>query len=463
MISEKKIFFCYNDNMLNRRPWLLAAIIFLSWLSIFAPGTKAAAEEGCITSQCHSALLKAKNIHPIAESCDNCHQSVATPHPQKGRRTFKLLQELPGLCATCHPPFGQKPHIHPPVKDGMCTSCHNPHSSDEPKLLVQPLKELCLTCHAEKVDFKLLHGPTSAGDCTACHNPHESDNKALVIKDGPELCLTCHFDMQDEMKKKNVHPALLSGCTSCHNPHGAPYKKLLSAEGKNLCFQCHPQIQEKVEKAKVVHPPVNTEKGCASCHSPHASNNDKLLLKAGKDLCLDCHKSVIKKNMTVLHGPINSGSCTPCHDPHGSQETKLLIKSFPADTYVPYSDKEFELCFSCHNRDLLRFPDTSFATGFRDGEKNLHYVHVNRKEKGRSCKVCHNIHGGSNPKLIADRVSFGNWELPLKFIKTDSGGQCSPGCHKTYNYDRKTPGKAPEIVKPDAGKAKGKEKEKEKK
>ncbi len=56
--------------------------------------------------------------------------------------------------------------------------------------------------------------------------------------------------MQDEMKKKNVHPALLSGCTSCHNPHGAPYKKLLSAEGKNLCFQCHPQIAGEGGKGK---------------------------------------------------------------------------------------------------------------------------------------------------------------------------------------------------------------------
>jgi predicted CXXCH cytochrome family protein len=162
--------------------------------------------------------------------------------------------------------------------------------------------------------------------------------------------------------------------------------------------------------------------------------------------------------MTVLHGPIQSGTCTPCHDPHGSQEVKLLIKEFPADIYVPYTEKEFELCFSCHNRDLLRFPDTSFATGFRDGEKNLHYIHVNKKEKGRNCKICHNVHGSDNLKLIADKASFGKWELPLKFVKTDTGGACSPGCHKTYNYDRKTPGKAPEAAKPEAAKPKGKEK-----
>ena len=443
--------------MLYRRLWLTAVLVCLATLSLFVFKTKMAAAEGCVTAQCHSTLLKAKDVHPVAESCDSCHQALPGPHPQKNVKTFKLIQPPPELCAMCHPAFGKKAQVHSPVKNGMCTTCHNPHASDVPKLLVRPMRDLCLSCHPDKVDFPFVHGPTSAGDCTACHTPHESDNKALVIKEGPDLCLPCHFDMQEDMKKKTVHPALLSGCTSCHNPHGAQYKKLLSAEGKNLCFQCHPNIAEKVEKAKVVHAPVNSEKGCVSCHSPHASNNEKLLVATGKELCLTCHKNVIKKNMTVLHGPIQAGMCTPCHDPHGSQEAKLLIKEFPTDTYVAYTDQEYQLCFSCHNRDLLRFPDTSFATGFRDGERNLHYVHVN-KEKGRNCKLCHNIHGGTNPKLVAEKVSFGKWELPLKYVKTDTGGSCAPGCHKPFNYDRKQPGKAPEPVKPAAEKPEEKEK-----
>ncbi len=117
----------------------------------------------------------------------------------------------------------------------------------------------------------------------------------------------------------------------------------------------------------------------------------------------------------------------PAMIPTAPRKQKLLIKEFPTDTYVPYTDQEYELCFSCHNRDLLRFPDTSFATGFRDGEKNLHYVHVNKKEKGRNCKLCHNMHGSSNPKLVADKAVFGKWELPLKFVKTDTGGQLRAG------------------------------------
>ncbi len=123
--------------------------------------------------------------------------------------------------------------------------------------------------------------------------------------------------------------------------------------------------------------------------------------------------------MTVLHGPIRDGSCTGCHEPHGGKETKLLVDSFPATAYVPYTDTAYALCFTCHDRDLLKYPDTSFATGFRDGERNLHFLHVNNAQKGRSCVLCHDLHGGTNDALIAESVTFGSWKLPLKFVPTD--------------------------------------------
>ncbi len=407
------------------------------------------------TTKCHTGMLKSKNIHPALGTCDTCHQAVLTPHPQKKQKTFKFTEEVPALCYQCHAAFGTKKYVHSPVKEGMCTTCHNPHDSNEPKLLSQPMKELCTSCHADKSGFKYEHGPTATGDCTSCHNPHESENARLVIKTGADLCFLCHTDMQSELKKKVVHPALQGGCTSCHNPHGSPYKKFFSAEGAKLCYQCHSQIEEKLAAAKSVHKPVKSERSCATCHAPHASDGPKLLAKTGKDLCLDCHKDFLKKSKTVLHGPIKDGKCTPCHDPHGTPNDKLLVKPFSPDFYVTYSDSEYQLCFSCHSRDLLRFPTTSYATGFRDGNKNLHYLHVNRKDRGKSCRVCHVIHGGENPKLIADKVQFGKWNLPIKFIKNDNGGSCAPGCHQAYVYDRKASGKDTKPAKaaePDKGK-----------
>ncbi len=419
-------------------------LAFFSLSLLVAQGTAEAAapsEQGCVTAKCHQGLLKTKYIHPAADPCDTCHQPISTPHPQKKTKTFKLAQEIPALCYQCHNQFGTMKSVHPPVKDGMCTTCHNPHDSAQPKLLAQPLKDLCSACHPDKMGFKFAHGPASTGDCTTCHNPHESKNEHLLVTAGADLCFTCHVDMPAEVKKKYVHPALDMGCTACHNPHGSAFKKFFAAEGAGLCYQCHAQIEDKLKTAKSVHPPIKTERACASCHSPHASDAPKLLSNVGKDLCFSCHKDFIKKNQTVLHGPIKDGKCTACHDPHGTPNDKLLIKPYSTEIYVSYNDTEFQLCFTCHNRDLLRFPTTTYATGFRNGDKNLHYIHVNRKDRGKRCKVCHVVHAGENPKLIANTVPFGKWNLPLNFVKTDTGGSCAPGCHQKYSYDRKTPGK----------------------
>jgi predicted CXXCH cytochrome family protein len=323
--------------------WKKASLVLVGLLVCVRP---AAAEEGCVSGPCHAALLKAKTVHPATESCEACHESVTTPHPLAGKKTFKLAQELPGLCSACHEPFGKTGPAHAPVQEGMCTTCHDPHASNEPKLLVQPLGQLCEACHSDHVSFEHVHGPVSAGDCTACHTPHESDTKPLLRKPADELCAGCHPNVADSKKKKDVHPPLLDGCTTCHNPHG-------------------------------------------------------------------------------------------------SANAKLLVQSFPSRPYVPYTDTEFELCFSCHDRDLVRNPDTSIATGFRDGERNLHYLHVHDALKGRSCTLCHDVHGSDSPKLMAESVPFGQWKLPLRFVKTETGGGCAPGCHKPYSYDRQSPRNKP--------------------
>jgi predicted CXXCH cytochrome family protein len=436
-----------------RRRWRPGATLVAALGAfLFAPFLpRALAQESCVSVSCHATTLRAGNVHAATEACDNCHTPLtegAPPHPQKGKRTFKLSSEPPALCADCHDALGTKSTVHSPVREGMCTRCHDPHSSNEPKLLTAPASELCATCHSDPLGHKLPHGPVSAGDCLACHTPHESQNPRLLTRAGDELCFTCHGDIRKLLEKKNVHPAIDSGCTSCHDPHGAAYPKLLAEQGAGICTTCHDTIAEKAQQSPVPHAPLESPENCASCHSAHASDAAKLLLKPEKELCLDCHKTVLTAAMTALHGPINEGKCTACHEPHGAQNRNLLAKGFPAEGYVPYTDAAYGLCFSCHRRDLLQYPDTSFATGFRDGERNLHFLHVNNPQKGRSCKLCHAPHGGRNDRLIADSVPFGQWTLPLKFVKTENGGMCSPGCHKPLHYDRKSPGKRPEAPKP---------------
>ena len=58
---------------------------------------------------------------------------------------------------------------------------------------------------------------------------------------------------------------------------------------------------------------------------------------------------------------------------------------------------------------------------------------------GHTCRACHIEHASNQPKQIREKVPFGNWEIPIKFTKSNTGGSCLTGCHKEYTYDRVNP------------------------
>ena len=104
--------------------------------------------------------------------------------------------------------------------------------------------------------------------------------------------------------------------------------------------------------------------------------------------------------------------------------------------YTSFDKSKYELCFRCHESTLVTEERTRTLTGFRDGERNLHFVHVDKVPRGRTCGLCHQMHASKLPKQIAVTVRFGDWDLPIGFNKTENGGSCSPGCHSPKNYER---------------------------
>ena len=137
---------------------------------------------------------------------------------------------------------------------------------------------------------------------------------------------------------------------------------------------------------------------------------------------------------THEHRALNS-KCTSCHNPHFSERERLLTENFTVGIYAEGLEDNFALCFQCHDTDLFNLETTATSTGFRQGDRNLHFVHVN-KEKARNCTACHDIHGAKNTKLIAATVKFGRWDMPLNYIENDNGGTCAIGCQKERSYAR---------------------------
>lgn len=218
--------------------------------------------------------------------------------------------------------------------------------------------------------------------------------------------------------------------SSCHSDMGK--KKSVHAVGVNgiLCYKCHEIVKQGEHRFKKI--PSETRLLCSQCHSKESTVPAHIKGSPPKVMTGD------KK--TKLHVPFAEGKCTECHDPHESNFYKHLKTQYPGESYASFSAETYSLCIKCHKEFLkaLTEPRTLTATGFRNGNLNLHYRHVNKK-KGRTCKLCHHYHGSENPRLINMAFLFGKRKLEIKYEKTDTGGSCATACHRIAKYDRYDP------------------------
>jgi len=345
------------------------------------------------------------------------------------------------------------------AKEDLCDFCHRIPAEGGLSRLVESSEPLCFKCHKkEQFQGKFVHGPFAAGACITCHDPHGGNVPGMLRSTGPPMCLECHKDLNARlMNARFRHQAAAAACIDCHSPHGSDQRYLLKTAVPELCGACHESIVKDLQSAAVKHSPVTEAPACMNCHDPHAAQKGNLLLADGLDLCLQCHDKTVKAGKeevadmkqvlaanSHLHGPIQDRDCSACHNPHGSSYFRLLTNQYPQDFYAPFFVSNYALCFRCHDAALANEERTASATKFRDGDRNLHFVHVNRTSHGRTCRSCHEVHASSTPELIGATVPFGNWKLPIQFEKTENGGTCAPACHAIQKYDRLAARPAPQ-------------------
>lgn len=425
-----------------RRPLRFALLAALCVVPLSARAAAVAAPPApaadCV--RCHKSIAARPFLHgPVGVGmCSLCHG--AEKKDAAGRHSFVPTKPQPELCLSCHDGLRAKVESskfgHGAIDAGGCTACHDPHGSGQKHLLKgKSPDETCSACHDPKTRGEVVHPPAKAS-CSICHDPHGSDKAKLLKAELPALCLDCHQKSRGDFAGKHVHGPVQAGCPSCHDPHSAPRKSLLRADGKkDLCLTCHEDVARKIKAVSHPHPAVEKD-GCTACHVPHTSDQARLLKMPLQQLCVTCHKDTNSElKAKLLHGPVARGQCQDCHDAHGSDNPKILKIFFPENFYNSYKDGLYAVCFNCHEKDIAREPQTTKLTNFRNGDKNLHYVHVH-SEKGRSCKSCHAVHGGDQEKHVREGVPFGSWNLPIKYTRTSGGGTCIVGCHNPKSYDR---------------------------
>ncbi len=417
----------------------------------------AAAQAGCVSGDCHGSVLGRSFMHaPTAQQkCVACH--VCT---DAAKHEFQLAAAPDQLCVTCHS-IKKFDFTHEPVKDGHCTGCHDPHGSEFRSLLkADPLGDLCRSCHGANAysERRFVHEPVASQACILCHEAHGSWRPHLLASDTRSLCLSCHSAVAEGVASaRHVHAPLLdTPCTRCHDPHASDHVAQLREDPQRLCLSCHTTTADQLSSSTTVHAAVAQEQACLNCHAGHDAAFPALLERQPIDLCLQCHsqpladaKGKTLPNMATLladnpfhHGPIREGDCTACHDAHASSHFRLLEQDYPPEFYAPFALDRYALCFSCHVREMVLQPYGVGITGFAqttpDGLLNLHYVHVHKEKKGRTCRACHEVHASQRPFHIRESVPFGDegWSLEINFTQTSTGGKCAPACHDPQSYVR---------------------------
>jgi len=436
--------------------FLIAALAILASAQMaFAQTTRPStvlAAESCV--DCHAGVKNYKVVHgPVnVNACDACHKLT-----DPSKHIFTPVRDKTETCTFCHKlDLHNNPVIHKPVTEGQCLQCHNPHGGKTSNFLRgETMTDLCAKCHKDVTGGKShVHGPVAAGACASCHQGHSSKFPKLLAVQGRDLCLSCHSEMKAQMAKvKFQHKAVEQDCSICHDAHASNFAMQIKQSPLQLCTSCHEH--DKIKAAAMdsthKHSVVTNDAACLNCHTAHGGDLAKLMRTDQIKVCMKCHDQKIDRGKDVKavaavselldpkmikHGPAADGNCGGCHNVHGSNVSRLLKKEYPEVFYQGFALDKYDLCFTCHDKQLVVTEKTTGLTNFRNGEVNLHYLHVNKSDKGRSCRACHTVHASSNSSQIRDSVPYGKWQMPLNFKKAETGGSCSPGCHKPLEYDR---------------------------
>jgi predicted CXXCH cytochrome family protein len=467
--------FCHTKietGVIARSTAVLIAAVFAAHLAVAQTDPQkrpATPTKNCTAGGCHSNVTGSPNPHgPLkVGGCSGCHGYKDT-----AKHLFQAARQGNNLCLFCHK-LEAGAYLHQPMKDKTCIECHAPHGGETNKhLRAKSTEALCEKCHAKTIRGKVRHKPVADGGCIGCHSPHASSQPKLLRRESGKVCLDCHVVFADRLKQaKSIHKPMEKGCLECHNPHAANLPKLLGKPVRDLCFSCHDDIRFTVEHAKIQHGALAEMRECLNCHDAHTTRFAELLRNNTRAVCLKCHdkelatskgkirdmSKVISEGKT-LHGPITINDCSKCHQIHGGDLFDLLRKQYPSEFYSSFREENYALCFSCHDPRLALVSQTTRVTGFRNGDKNLHALHVNQESKGRTCRACHEIHSIGKDKYIRDSVPFGDWIFQTGYTKTATGGSCTPGCHQHYSYDRRNPVKYETSEKNSTGRDPGEKK-----
>ena len=294
-------------------------------------------------------------------------------------------------------------------------------------------------CHLVKARGSIVrHPPYLEGQCLSCHSDHLTTGSNLLKRPMDSMCLNCHTDLElDSKSRKLIHPPNGYTCTDCHSPHESRVRSLLRDDDQLLrCAQCHNDFLQNAKKRPYRHHYFDPIDECGYCHYAHIGGAHSYLRENITESCLTCHDLPIQadnrqlenvgehlREAKIIHGGKQGLVCASCHTPHGSDQSSLLRPGYPSGAYETYSSIKYALCWECHTPALVESVQGKGITNFRNGEVNLHRVHVVELQRGRACHLCHEPHASDKPHLLRTRLRFGAWDTSFGYEPLADGGR----------------------------------------
>lgn len=354
----------------------------------------------------------------------------------------------PGECSACHDDatgFAGTAHVkHVNASTGKgyaCVTCHAATVNAVPDIIsiskhvngqkdvafsgsigVNALAGTCSTvyCHSNgkgaSAEITPSFATPSSGQCGGCHkvSPGIASGRALINSNAHFAHMSSSYGPKSYLQPN----ATASSCEKCHT-----YSGELAAT----------HVNGSVE--------VNSGAGsaCKTCHP----NGAVPTWSGGRVTCESCHTgtaSVInsitaptKPNFTASgHGQASvnfnaSRQCSNCHDPNSAHISNAL------GTYKRIAVNDNTLCFGCHN-DAAKVPTST-------KQNMLSHVIAKDDNPVMDCKLCHDIHGTSNIKMVKTTIVFGALTSTISYGSSNDLVQLVPPyrgvcqtCHTLTNH-----------------------------
>jgi predicted CXXCH cytochrome family protein len=391
--------------------------------------------------------------------CTTCHDA----HNNIYGDFLVMPNENSAMCIICHQKRGWNETSHslseaewngiPPdpwpdtqfrtVDSNGCDNCHDSHTAEGQERLMNYSYEEdnCIVCHngnvsSINIEQELVKPFTHAvQDYNGIHDPTEDFlSEKKKVKNHVE-CSDCHNPHQSNPRKSPGAPKVPGALIGVTGISVSGQKVDSAANEYEICFKCHGD-NNVINSESITRDlqQLNTRLEFeTSSHSYHpvvseGKNEDVPSLKTGYTeksiiFCTDCHNNDNDK------GP---------RGPHGSANKYLLGKNYSTDDFTEESFFNYELCYTCHERDSI-LDDESF---------NGHRKHI--VDERTPCSACHDPHGVSSTQ--GDTVNNShliNFDLTIvqpddlgRLIFEDTGlfsGKCSLLCHGDIHDEKAYP------------------------